>query len=289
MDYNDWKILASLYETHNITKAAKKLFLTQPTVTARIKKLEEYYGVPIIIRKQRGITFTPEGEVLARHARRMLVEQRMLEEKLIDMRYEVKGTLRVGVSNFFALNKMPKLLSLFKKRYPDIECQVVSGWSSEMYRKIVNHDVHIAIIKGDFPWKEKRYLLYEEEICVASPWPFRWEDLPALPRIDYLTDANMRQLIDEWWYANYTENPYVNIHVNSVETCREMIVNGLGYGIVANLVVKPYANLYVKTITDHNYRPLTRKTWMYYHTKSLELNIVTAFVSFIKKIDVKAL
>ena len=168
------------YMKHTILrKLQKNSFDT--TYGHRIKKLEEYYGVPIIIRNSAGSPLHRKARCSRRHARRMLVE-RMLEEKLIDMRYEVKGTLRVGVSNFFALNKMPKLLSLFKKRYPDIECQVVSGWSSEMYRKIVNHDVHIAIIKGDFPWKEKRYLLYKEDICVASPWPFRWEDLPALPR-----------------------------------------------------------------------------------------------------------
>lgn len=289
MDYSDWKILAALYQTHNITKAAKRLFLSQPTVTSRIKKLEEYYGVQIIIRKRRGITFTPEGDVLARHATRMLHEQRKLEEKLNDMKYEVKGTLRVGVSNFFALNKMPKLLSLFKQEYPDIECHVVSGFSSEMYRKVLNNDVHISIIKGDFPWLEKRELLYEEEVCVASPWPFEWDDLPHLPRIDYITDTEMRQIIDQWWYSNYQENPYVNIQVNHVETCKEMIVNGLGYSIVANLVVKPYRNLYVKPILDEKNRPITRKTWMYYHANSLDLNIVNAFVNFIKNLDVKEL
>ncbi|WP_156289589.1 LysR family transcriptional regulator [Oceanobacillus salinisoli] len=289
MDYQDWKMLASLYATENITQAAKQLFLSQPTLTSRIKRLETYYGVPIIIRKQRGITFTPEGEELALHAKKMLYEQRNIEEKINNMKNEVSGTLRVGVSNFFALNKMPKLLRLFKQKYPNIECQVVTGWSSEMHRLILNHDVHISFIKGDYPWREKKELLYEEEICVASPWDFKWEELPSLPRIDYFTDGLMKNIVDGWWYNHYSQNPYINIEVNQVETCKEMVINGLGYAILSNLVVRPYPELIIKPIYHSSGEPITRKTWMYYHAESLEMNIVRAFIEFIRTLDVKTL
>src|SRR5699024_1264543 len=97
-------------------------------------------------------------------------QQRKIEEELNNMKDHVTGTLRVGVSNFFALNKMPKLLRLFKQKYPDVECQVVTGWSSEMYRLLLNHEVHIGVIKGEYPWQGKKELLYEEEICIAAPW-----------------------------------------------------------------------------------------------------------------------
>src|SRR5699024_8149552 len=118
--------------------------------------------VQLIIRKRRGIMFTPEGLKLAEHAKYMLQEQRQIEEKLNNMKDHVAGTLRVGVSNFFALNKMPKLLHLFKQKHPDVECQVVTGWSSEMHRLLLNHDVHMGFIKGDYPWQEKKEVLYEE-------------------------------------------------------------------------------------------------------------------------------
>jgi len=289
MSYQDWMMLTTLYATENITQAAEQLFVSQPTLTSRIKRLEDHYGVPIIIRKRRGITFTPEGEELALFARQMLREQQAITEKINNMKNEVSGTLRVGVSNFFALNKMPKLLRLFKQKYPNVEFQVITGWSSEMHRLILNHDVHISFIKGDYPWKEGKDLLYEEEICVASPWDFMWEELPELPRIDYLTDGLMKNLVDEWWYTNYNQNPSINIQVNQVETCKEMVVNGLGYAILANLVVRPYPELFVKPIHDSKGEKITRNTWMYYHKDSLKLNIVQAFITFIQNLDVKTL
>ncbi|MEF3328835.1 LysR family transcriptional regulator [Oceanobacillus oncorhynchi] len=289
MNLQDWKMLAALYETENITLAAHQLFLSQPTLTARIQKLENHYGVPLILRKRRGIMFTPEGEELAQHAKRMLLEQRKMEEKLSNMQEEVKGTLRVGVSNFFAANKMPKLLQLFKEKYPEVECQVVTGWSSDMHRLLLNHDVHISFIKGNYAWKEKKALLYEEEICVASPWDFAWDTLPKLPRVDYYTDEHMRMLLDDWWHQNYIEQPNITIHVNQVETCKEMVVHGLGYAIVANLVVRPHPDLFIKPITGASGEPLKRQTWMYYQEDTLQMNIVRAFVDFVQTLDVKAL
>ena len=65
---------------------------------------------------------------------------------------------------------------------------------------------------------------------------------PKLPRIDYFTDGLMKQIVDERWYRNYNENPYINIQVNQVETCKEMVINGLEYAILANLVVEPIRN-----------------------------------------------
>ncbi|MFC3039487.1 LysR family transcriptional regulator [Virgibacillus xinjiangensis] len=289
MNYHDWEMLDILKSTENITKASQLLFVSQPTVTSRIQKLEEHYGVKLILRKQKGITFTPEGEQLAKHATKMLHAQRRIEEQMDNMKSQVSGTLRVGVSNFFALNKMPKLLRLFKQEYPNVEFQVVTGWSSEVHRLILNHDVHISFIKGDYTWREKKELLYEEEICVAAPWEFEWQDLPEAPRIDYYTDEKMKDIVDAWWYSNYSQRPNINIQVNQVETCKEMVVNGLGYAILANLVVRDYPDLSIKPLLDTAGRPITRKTWMYYLEDSLEMNIVRAFVQFIRELDVKAL
>ncbi len=68
-----------------------------------------------------------------------------------------------------------------------------------------------------------------------------------------------------------------------------MVINGLGYAILAKLVVRPYPELFVKPIHDAFNKPITRNTWMYYHADSLQLNIVSAFINFIQTLDVKTL
>lgn len=289
MNIRDWELLVTLAETKNITHASHQLYVSQSTLSSRLSRLEAKFAIDIVFRNRRGISFTPEGKVLVEHAKKMINEQIKIKEQINNMKHTVTGTLKVGVSNFFAQNKMPRLLRLFQKKHPNIECQVVTGWSSEMYRSLVNQDVHIGFIKGDYPWQESKHLLYEEAVCVAAPWEFSWEDLPTLPRIDYYTDRIMKSMIDEWWATNYKKAPYTMIHVNQVETCREMILNELGYGILTQLVIEPYDHLVVKPIKNLQGEPIKRNTWMYYHTDALQLNIVEAFISFVLTVDVKML
>ena len=80
--------------------------------------------------------FTPEGELLCAHAKIQLRQEREIEEAIHHSKKQVSGTLRLGVSNFFATHKIPKLLRLFKQSYPHVEFQVVTGWSSDMYRLV---------------------------------------------------------------------------------------------------------------------------------------------------------
>src|SRR5690625_1234913 len=289
MNYRDWELLVTLAETENITHAANKLYVSQSTLSSRLSRLEEKFATDIVLRNRRGVTFTPEGKVLVNHAKKMIDEQNKVREKINNMKHTVSGTLKVGVSNFFAQNKMPRLLRLFQEKHPNIECQVVTGWSSEMYRSLVNEEVHISFIKGDYPWHESKHLLYEENVCIASPWSFSLDELPSLPRIDYDTDRIMKNMIDDWWYENFKEDPYTMIQVNQVETCKEMILNELGYSILSQLVIEPYDHLNIKFINDLDGKPIKRNTWMYYHTDALRLNIVEAFVSFVLTVDVKSL
>ncbi len=287
MNWQDIELLVTLYNTKNITHAANQLYVSQSTLSSRLHNLEKKYDIPIVLRKRRGITFTPEGVMLAKFAQNMQREHEKMREQLDNLQGAVAGTLRVGVSNFFALNKMPKLLRLFQREHPNVECHVITGWSSEMYRKLLNHDVHVVIIKGDYPWQEGKQLLYQESIVVASPWDFDWVDLPKLPRIEYHTDQTMKQTVDQWWYTKYKQEPFTNIYVNQVETCKEMIVNKLGYGIVTELVVQRNPDLVINPLITKEGELLTRPTWLYYGSDALTLNVVRAFIDFVLKVDVK--
>jgi DNA-binding transcriptional LysR family regulator len=72
-----------------------------------------------------------------------------------------------------------------------------------------------------------------------------------------------------------------------VDTCKEMVINGLGYGILSNRVLSGIGDLYKVNLTDQAGNPILRRTWMYYHKESLEWNVVRAFVQFIENFDWK--
>ncbi|MDN3016975.1 LysR family transcriptional regulator [Paenibacillus sp. BSR1-1] len=287
MDYRDWEILKELYNQKNLTKTARLLFLTQPALTSRLKHMQEELGVQIVTRESRGIHFTPQGEYLVHCAEEALAHLEKIKENVQNMSNNesnlIAGTLKLGVSNFFANYELPYILKQFKIKYPHVEFKVITGWSRDVTQLIHNKDVHIGFVRGDYGWRGlSTHQLFEETICIASKEQINITDLPRLPRIEYRGDYLLKSIIDHWWAENYAEAPFISIEVDQVDTCKEMVLNGLGYGILSSRVLAGIDDLYKTQLKDQDGNPILRRTWMYYHKESLEWNVVKAFVQFIE-------
>ena len=289
MDNRDWLILKLLYEKKNISKTALSLYISQPALTNRLQQIEKEFGVQIVLRERRGVSFTPEGEYLVKYAEEMLLKLEKVKENISNIKDGVSGTLRLGASKFMMKHKLPRILKLFKEKYPDVEFNIVTGWSRDVFNLVYNQDVHISFVRGDYNWTGSRHLLFEENICVVSKGVIDLKHLPKLSRIEYKTDYLFRSILDNWWAENYSEPPLVSMEVDQVDTCKEMVVNELGYAIMHDIVVKGTDDLQIINITDKNGEPILRRTWMLYHEDSLKLNLVKAFVDFIKNYDLNSL
>ncbi|OLN22072.1 LysR family transcriptional regulator [Domibacillus antri] len=287
MDERDWLVLQALYEEKNITNAAKLLYISQPALTNRLKQIEKEFGVQIVNRGRRGVQFTPQGEYLAKSAYDMIHRIQHIKENVLNMENKITGTLRLGVSTFFTDYKLPGLLKLFKDEYPDIEFKVTTEWSSHITHLIHNEDVHVGFVKGDYGWKDQKRLLFEERICIASKEPINMSLLPDLPRIDYRTDQNLKMTVDKWWAENYAKPPLISIDVDKAGTCKNMVANGLGYAILPSMILDDLEDLHKIELTTPDGEPIIRKSWMFFHKESLQLNIVKAFVEFIERIDLE--
>jgi DNA-binding transcriptional LysR family regulator len=283
LDERDWIVLQTLYQEKNITKTAQRLYISQPALTNRIQQLEREFGITIVNRGRRGVQFTPQGEYLAKSANKMLLTLQNIKDNVLNMENNLVGTLRLGVSTFFTDYMLPNLLKRFKEQYPNIEFKVTTGFSSHITELIHNQDVHISIVKGDYNWNDQKRLLFEESICIASKEEISIQNLPNLPRIDYHTDLLLQNSIDNWWSERFTLPPQVNIEVDKVDTCKKMVVNGLGYAIMPSLILNDVHDLNKMDIQTIDGKPIVRKTWMFYHKDSLQLNIVKAFVDFMEK------
>jgi DNA-binding transcriptional LysR family regulator len=282
MDEKDWLILQAIYEERNITKAAERLYTSQPSLTYRLQQMEEDVGVKIVWRSKKGIKFTSEGEYLVKYAKNMLLELQKTKDYLLNMNNNVEGIIRLGVSSNFAHYKLPNILKSFLEHYPNVQFNVYTGWSSEIYQLLQNEDVHIGIIRGNYNWDDHKLLINEESICIISNRKIGVEDLPKLPRINYKTDPLLKQLISNWWNQRFTQPPMITMEVDKIQTCKEMVINGLGYGIIPSICLKPYDELHTINLTSKNEQVLLRKTWMIYRESELKFSVVDKFVDFLK-------
>ncbi len=285
MEERDWLILQYLFEQKSITKTAQALFISQPALTARLRYIEGYFGIKIVHRTSKGVHFTPQGEYLAKSATEMLASLRTIKERVTDMSTTVAGTLRLGASSYITMYMLPRLLKLFKKEFPLVEFKVTTTWSRDIFNLVHNQDIHVGFVSSDYGWEGQQHLLFEEPICIASTSEISLEQLPKLPRINYQTDSLIKAMIDKWWRENFSKPPSISMDVDKLSTCKEMVVNGLGYGIMPSMIVNNVTSLHKIILTDKDKQPLLRRTRMLYHSEMLEMNVVSAFVNFVKEID----
>lgn len=287
MNERDWLILKTLYEKKNITKAAESLYLSQPSLTKRIQQIEKEYERPLLQRGTKGIRFTPEGEYLARCADEMLERLHHIKDHVQNMDQEAAGTLRLGVSNFITRHKLPLLLKLFQDRFPKVNFKVTTGWSRDVFHLTYNQEVQVGIVRGDYQWAGPKLLLFEENLCIASKDAIELEELPHLPRIEYETDALLKTMIDNWWTGTFSQAPLIGMEVDKADTCKEMVQNGLGYGILPGVLAENAPGLHLIPLIDGNGEPLVRRTWLFYREDSLESRAVKEFVRFVGELDFK--
>ncbi|GGE11892.1 putative HTH-type transcriptional regulator YraN [Marinithermofilum abyssi] len=296
MDEKDWLMLQSLHKEKSLTRAAERMYMTQPALTYRLQQLEKKFGVPLIMKRGKRIKFTPEGEYLVTYAYKMLAELRDIKDHIVNMQGEVQGTLRIGASIYFGQHELPLIIKNFPNLYPNVQIHVDTGFSSEIFNMLLQEEIQVGIIRGEFQWLDQKHLIHEENICLVSTEELDLEELPSLPRINYRAPKQALKLgdqmsfslghaIDQWWHERYREPPTITMQVDSYETCKEMVKLGLGYTIIPKAFVRPNEGLHTVDLTLKDGQTIKRRTWMLYREATLQFTVVDRFVQFMKGYD----
>ncbi|MCG1009652.1 LysR family transcriptional regulator [Salinicoccus sp. ID82-1] len=282
MDDIDWLIISEVYKKKNVTKAARTLYISQPTITKKIRKLEERFNIIIYERKSKGIEFTPEGEYLAIRAGEISKEMDQVKKDVKSMSSETVGKLNIGVSNHIAKYKLPEVLSEFHKLYPMVEFNIFSGYGREVHQMMNTQNIHVGLIRADYEWGGSKEKLGEDQVCLVYKHPISMEDLPELVNIDYQTGSTTNSMIESWWESNFDSPRNIGMHVDNLEGCKEMVMNGFGYGILPESIVTDQDQLYKSRLMLDDDTPLVASSWIYYTESLLENKIISEFVEFVK-------
>lgn len=285
MDDKDWLILKTIAEEKNITKAADRLYISQPALTYRLRNLEKEFAAKLVSRHPSGVILTPQGESVLSYAQEMLLQLRKAKERVQNMENKVQGTLRLGTSSVFAHYLLPPILKTFLEKYPDVEVSLTTGLSRRINRMLQKEEISVAIIRGDYHWVEQKVLLGDEPLCLVSSHPIEFKDLPCLPQVSYLTDSSLEPMIQEWWRESFSEPPHIPMKVDNMDTCRQMVLHGLGWAILPAIGLRQQGAPFTQELYWRNGEPLRRRTWMIYPTAALELSAVAAFTEYMKNQD----
>lgn len=163
------KIYVAVCQESSITKGAKKMFLSQPTVSLAIAELEKHYGIQLFDRISKRIYITDAGRRLLQYAQHITSVFDEMETSLLD--WDNSGTLRIGTSITIGNRLLPSLLGRFAQLKPQVKTYVMIDNSQMIEQGILENKIDIGLIEGvtHSPFLHREDFLDDELVLVCSP------------------------------------------------------------------------------------------------------------------------
>jgi DNA-binding transcriptional LysR family regulator len=235
----------SLVEEGSFSRAAKRMFLTQPALTKNIKNAEDYLGVRLVNRSNMGISLTPEGKILYNHAQRMVKLRDEAREKILALRENVGGNIYIGASTIPATYILPHALSAFGKKHPDIRVYIKTADSEEAMNMVLENEVEIGCI-GKQPSNKKLTAepLWKDRLILAIPKHHRWHKKKSIPLSELLDEPfvvrEKGSATRELFESCLKESKSISLsqfnicsELGSSEAIKEAVIAGLGISVIS--------------------------------------------------------
>lgn len=171
--FNGMKYVYAVYKEGSFSKAAESLFISQPSLSANIKREEEIVGYPIFDRSTKPLSLTECGKEYIRAAEQIMSVNQQFEVYLSDMEGLRTGSLSIGGTNLFASWILPELLSDFSGRFPNITIELVEESSHELERMLQSGRIDLLLDNSKLdPVIYEHQVYMKEFLLLAVPAGF---------------------------------------------------------------------------------------------------------------------
>lgn len=165
MDY-----VYAVYKEQSFSRAAEKLYVSQPCLSAAIRKIEEEVGVPLFERRYSSVRPTQIGLEYIEAAERIMDIEKSFAAKVHDMSHYEYGSLSIGASTYVTSYIIPQIVEQFSQRYPKIDITLTETHSMELDKKIKNEEIDLIIDSFDEENDSLTFTpLFCEKILLAVP------------------------------------------------------------------------------------------------------------------------
>ncbi len=165
------KTFLEVVSAGSFLEAARKLKVTQATVSNHIASLEEYFGVKLFVRSRDGVTLTNEGKILNKRARQIFDLIDATKREITNSTKRLKGTIKIAASTIPGEHILPVLVGSFKKAYPEVDIEVEIGDTGVSLKKLVEGRVDFAATGSLFNNQNffETKVIAKERLVVITP------------------------------------------------------------------------------------------------------------------------
>lgn len=189
------KYVYEVYKERSFTKAAQNLYISQPSLSARIKKIEEIIGEPLFDRSTTPLQLTEVGKVYIEAAEEITQIEQRVENYINDLAGLKTGNLAVGASTLFAAYVVPSLITQFNQKFPDVHIQLIEGNTAELEEMLGSNALDFVIDNYHYDSILYNKELYcEENILLAVPKHFAINEELGMYQLSYKNIKNKNYL-----------------------------------------------------------------------------------------------
>ena len=171
--FQSMRYIYEVYKEMSFSRAAQKLFISQPSLSAAVKKEEERIGAPIFDRSTNPIHLTEVGQEYIRAVERIMDAENSFESYVRDLTELRHGALSIGGTNFFVSYVLPPILSRFTASYPSIHITLVEGSTSELTEKLSAGTLDLLLDNSELDSLVfDRKVIQEDHLLMAVPVDF---------------------------------------------------------------------------------------------------------------------
>ncbi|MFO7666246.1 MAG: selenium metabolism-associated LysR family transcriptional regulator [Desulfobacterales bacterium] len=238
------EVLIHLVAERSFSRAARRMFLTQPSLTKHIKNLEDAVGVKVINRQNRGITLTFQGRLLYDYAHKVLSLREGVKDKILKSMEKDSGTIDVIASTIPANYILPKILGDFNKKYPKIKVYIKTVNSEEALDMVINRHAELGFIgKKPLTKKINAEPIWKDRLVIAVSGKHKWSqkifitanELTEEPFVTREKGSGTREILENYLKENAGPDFRLNIiaELGSSEAIKEAIIAGLGISFIS--------------------------------------------------------
>ena len=261
---NGMEYVYTVYEEKSFSAAAKKLYMTQPALSAAVKKIEGELGLPIFDRSHSPLRLTDAGQAYIEAAEKIFQIQKNLHRYITDLAELESGSLVIGGTNFVTACFLPRLIKSFNEQHPNINISVIESSSAELFAGLKQGSIDIVIDSGECNVKEFESLtFFHDRIMLAVPQDYAPADIRAFSRQEIIAGKHLQHLEESVDLQRFAELPFlllgkgndmyrrtmalfreagitpqVRLYLNQLMTAYHMAATGLGATFLTDTLIR---------------------------------------------------
>jgi LysR family transcriptional regulator, hydrogen peroxide-inducible genes activator len=248
VNLRDLRYLVALADERHFGRAAERCFVSQPTLSAQIRKLESYLGVPLVERQPKRVSLTPTGQKVVERARRLLQESDAIVELAQTERDPLSGQLRVALIPTVGPYLLPRVAPALQRELPNLKLLLYEYQTAPLLERLRAADLDLGVLALPVAPMEGLVseVLYEEPFALAVPASHRLATRKRV-KVDDLRDETLLLLEDGHCLRDQALEvcSRVDVHeaqdyrATSLETLRQMVAAGHGVTLLPELAIDP--------------------------------------------------